>query len=679
MQASFGFNFGSLGAGPAKQSSLPPQRSSRRTPTAKTPRAADGSAQRHPSASVQRSNGVKRRSTPTDRTKTPQTGKRNRGSIEVQHGAIEEEVDELSPDREENVPSIEKSRKHARTVSPIREEFNEAPDELSILNEAPDEISGIEADASTLRKSVFGTSGVTARTPVSALANKRTSSGNASQRTPIAPSIGATPATSSRSIPRRSKSQDSVPITPGMMPHGRPRPSLAAHVEVMSGTPASIPADEESEDELSPSQINGVTQQALMQTQQQGSVPLQEVEMDSDELSSPMQPTPVRSSLIADRVPGRQPEIEENRDTALPLTNQKDQRLPVEDEDDDSQAMNVPTNLSKRGRPRKNTNPATTITLATPVARKPTRQKRTGAVVEEHAPGELDELSPESVRTSKSPARTIQDEREVVEASNGEESDGYEEAEPEEEVNSTPQHTVKRASPKQTQLAISSSEMPIRKRRKFDGPKHAISVMRIRGSTVRGITVADTTRTVLEETIDNRLSRMAERAQTSQDSARRKELRSSINLTLSFKESLDEKLLDLQDANDVLSTNFKKVKLFKRDNAQLRKEILTLQNDRQEIALEQDDVQAAFDAEKARVEARNTLSANIFDIEAAIQNGRERARKERREDEGPKIPLSMLLDTVGRDVGSFGGGLFSHVKGFNGLLEWAAGWLEGRV
>jgi hypothetical protein len=203
--------------------------------------------------------------------------------------------------------------------------------------------------------------------------------------------------------------------------------------------------------------------------------------------------------------------------------------------------------------------------------------------------------------------------------------------------------------------------------------------MRIKGSTVRGITVADTTRTILEETIGHRLTRMAEKMQTSKDSARRKELRSEINMSLSFQESLNEKLLDLQDANDVLSTNFKKMKLFRRDNAELRKDILSLQNSRQEIALEHDDVQAEYDAEKAKVDARNKLSEDMFEIEAAVQVGRRKAQEEGREDEGPEIPLSMLLGMVGRDVGSFGGGLLANVKSFNSTLERAAGWLEGRA
>jgi hypothetical protein len=90
-------------------------------------------------------------------------------------------------------------------------------------------------------------------------------------------------------------------------------------------------------------------------------------------------------------------------------------------------------------------------------------------------------------------------------------------------------------------------------------------------------------------------------------------------------------------------------------------------------------VQAEYDIEKAKIDARNKLSEDLYSIEAAIQNGRKKARKERREDEGPEIPLSMLLGMVGGDVGSLGGGLLKNVKIFNSALESAASWLEGRA
>ncbi|KAF1940509.1 hypothetical protein EJ02DRAFT_456023 [Clathrospora elynae] len=678
VQASFGFDFGALSVRPAKQASLPPQPSSRRTPVQSTPRSINGSAKRHKSAFMQRSSGSKRKSTPKDNTATPQLGKRKRGSAHAQPGSDDGgdgDEDELSPNREELARSIEKSRRVVGTVSPLREELDDAPDELSMLDEG----------ANTVQKSQLDVSEVMNGT-----------------KTPIPDSNGGMSTMSRPSISRRFKSTDPGPATPSLLPNGQPRTSSASRFVPNSATPGPAPVEEGSEDELSP-QANGTTPRVVANEQRIQSAVQEEAEMAVDELSSPMQLTPVQDAPSANKVP-KQPtspqpakrarprrvvEEDEDEDVTVPAPapapvklakRAKPRRVVEEDEDDDEDVTiavpaPAPVKLAKRGGPRKQVTEAEVAPQTTPAVRKPRKRKHQESIAEEDG-DQVDELSPATDPTLQQPARAPRWKEDIVEVSSAEEdSDGYEEPEPE----PTPRPAAKRSSPNKAQRVKTSSEKPPYKRQKFLGPKHAISVMRIKGSAVRGITVADTTRTILEEIIDHRLNRMAEKLQSSQDSAHRKELRSAINLSLSFKESLNEKLLDLQDANDVLSTNFKKIKLFKHDNAELRKEILGVQNSRQDIVLEFDHVQAEYEAQKAKAEARNTLSDNMFEIEAAIQTGREKARKESREDEGPEMPLSMLLETVGKDVASFGGGLLSNVKSFNGLLERAAGWLEGRA
>ncbi|KAH7402584.1 hypothetical protein BKA66DRAFT_449093 [Pyrenochaeta sp. MPI-SDFR-AT-0127] len=655
VQASFGFNFGALGAQPTKQSSLPPPRSSRRTPIQTTPRGAHGSVSRHRSASVQRSGSSNRTSAPRDQTVTPQLGKRKRGSRQAQPGADEGEDDELSPDREETVRSIEKSRRVVSTISPIREEIDDVPDELSILDEG----------GSSVRKSFMDMSAVINGTPVSVLAKKRASSGELPRRTPIADRIGNMSVTSQHSMSRRSRSKSTNPgpTTPALLQNGRPRRPSASRFGAEFNTPGALVPAEESDDELSPPQVIGSTPRIVMKEQQLPSATQNADEVDVDELSSPLQPTPVQeTSATLEEQPAHQASITR-------LTKRGRPPRVIDEGENQPVVYAAPARPAQRGRPANAVQSKEAGIEATPITRKPKKRRRTRTIMEEEDVSEADELSPETAKHEKT----------VVEVSDAGESSEYEEPELEEVPEPTPQLIRRHQSPKQLQRPTNLTEKPPRQRQKFTGPKHAISVMRIKGSTVRGITVADTTRTILEETIDYRLNRMAEKLQSSSDSSQRKDLRSEINLSLSFKESLNEKLLDLQDANDILSTNFKKMKLFKRDNAELRKDILGLQNARQEVALEHDDVQADFEAEKARVEARNTLSTNMFDIEAAIQNGREKARKEGRENEGPEIPLSMLLETVGRNVGSFGGGLLDNMKAFNGVLERAAGWLEGRA
>ena len=570
----------------------------------------NGSAKRHRSLSAPRSAKAQRNGTPRNNAVTPQLGKRKRGSSQpVPEGTAEE--DELSPDRVENVRSIEKSRRVTRTVSPIREDPNEAPDELSIVVEEPP----------TVRK----TPGLV---------------------TGLVPN-GSAASASSR---RRSKSTDVVPVTPGMQPHSSSRRSFVGSTTVENTASNASQAEEDDADELSPPHDNTTTPRVISRDSIPNDIPREGEEGDVDELS-PAQlsaPNTIASTLAATQI--------ETAATPIPIR-------------------------SARGRPRKSVPTNETGAVATPAVYKPGKQKKQKAVVEAEANGEQeDELSPVTERTTHATprlAKRVQEDAHISE----EESDMYEEEVEEEEDarEPTPKPVAKRTSPKQAQRAKPTNEKPPRKRQKVLGPKFAISVMRMKGYGVRGITVADTTRTLVEEAIDHRLGRILEKMQTLQDSARRKEVRSEVNLALSFKESLSEKLLDLQDANDVLTTNLKKLKIFKRDNAELRKDILALQNGRQEIALEHDDIQAEFEAEKAKVEARNTLSTNMFDIEAAIQNGRKKATQEGREGEGPDVPLSMLLEMVSRDVGSIGGGLLAHVKSFNNTLERAASWLEGRA
>lgn len=579
-----------------------------------TPRNSNGSAKRHHSLSAPHSVKSQRYGALGNNTITPQLGKRKRGSSHTVPAADNGDEDELSPDREENIRSVEMSRRVVRAVLPVREEPNEAPDELSILEEAPP----------TARSQVNMTS----------LAN------------------GVDPTNSYRNVSRRSKSTDVVPVTPGVQPQSSSRHSFVLSTTVENTASNASQADDEDADELSPSNINDVTPKVISRESIPNDIPREGEEGDIDELS----PTQVTSSATIVSV--------------------------VRGAHSETAATPVPMRSIAHGRPHRTAQARQVDTLVTPVARNPGQRRRKNALVEGREDDKREsELSPGVEQTIQSTSELARVREEGVQELEGKSGVYEEEAEPEPEEETrepTPRPIAKRISPNQN-LRTKSSNKPSRKRQKSLGPKLAISVMRMKGYGVRGITVADTTRTLLEEAIDHRLSTMLEHMQASKDSARRRELRGEINLSLSFKESLNEKLLDLQDANDVLTTNLKKIKIFKRDNTELRKEILDLQNGRQEIALEHDDVQAEFEAEKAKVEARNTLSANMFDIEAAAHNGRRKARQEGRESEGPSLPLSMLLETVSRDVGSSGGGLLAHVKSFNGALERAAGWLEGRA
>lgn len=592
-----------------------------------------------------------RKPTPKQNAVTPQLGKRKRGTPTGASNTPDEE-DELSPDRPENVGSVEKSRRLERTVSPVAEEAEEAQDELSYIAEEP----------TTAR-----------RTPglVAGLID--------GSRASASPRLGAS---------SRSKSTDIVTVTPGMQPHSSSKHSFVLSTTVENTASNASQAGDEEADELSPAQDNTATPRVISRQSIPNGSPTDAQDGDVDELSpaqatagasiSPttqdthgeVAATPVPKKKAAPSRLSHTAQTNKSGNTVTPakrkLEVRKSKKLPREEEEE-GEDRELSDELSPETERTKPAQVKQALKKLAPAKQAPAKQAQTKQAPTKEVPPK-EALTKHARQTRESPVSD--DESEFNE----------EDTEPDQEAQEpSPVLAKKRTSPKQAQRSKPPSDKPPRKRQKSLGPKLAISVLRMKGYGVRGITMADTTRTILEEAIDHRLSRMLEKMQTSQDSSHRKELRSEVNLVLSFKESLSEKLLDLQDANDVLTTNLKKQKIFKRENVELRKDILALQNSRQEIALEHDDVQAAFEAEKAKVEARNTLSANMFEIEAAIENGRKKARQEKREHEGPDMPLSMLLETVGRGVGSLGSGLLTNVKSFNGALERAAGWLEGRA
>ncbi|KAK7189518.1 hypothetical protein DPSP01_001511 [Paraphaeosphaeria sporulosa] len=622
----FNFNF-NFAPPAAKHSSVPPQRT-QRTPTPKqlTPRIAAKSAHRHRSASVHASSSVRRHATPKAFA-TPQLGKRKRGSQDAQALEDNGEPDELSPEQNNETNSSEQPRRVVGTVSPIREEVDDEPDELTAVLDGTGSLRKHVAE-STIR------SALALKTPTP------------QDRTPSARK-SATGFARSRPSARRSKSTEAPPETPIVVPNGRSRQTTSRSPNI--ATPSVVLEDEE--DELAPAPAS-VTPRIVGKETPTSSVPQQEDE--ADELSSPAKsgttPTP--------GVPKKQ---------LRPSPKQQ------------SVQTTVPVR-AKRGRPKHSIVDEAEEVQPTPAATQHRRKKTSLDARESANTGDsTDELSPEINRTQRPRVKRRQDVQPVHQHEEPVEISSAEEESEEEQPLEQDQPDVSMLPAPREKPVKRIDTKPARKRPKVSGPKQAISVMRIKGSTVRGITVADTTRTILEETIDHQVQRMATKMQTAEDSSRRKKLRGHINLALAFKESLVEKLVDLQDANDTLSAGFKKRKLLRKDNLERRKEILQIQNNRDEIALEMDDKRAAYDAEKAKAEAKSKLNANMFEIQAAIQSGRERARRQGREDEGPERPMSMLIDKVGRQVGSVGGGLLASLQQFNEGLERAAGWLEGRA
>lgn len=378
-----------------------------------------------------------------------------------------------------------------------------------------------------------------------------------------------------------------------------------------------------------------------------------------DELSPP-QSDPTPSQLSARTAP--QPQSVERL------------RQAQEDEEIDELSP-IQTKATWPVQPPSSRNSEESHALATPARSLKRRKLQLDAEAEDE--GLVDELSPEARR--KSPLRELPEAPNLaVPEEDSEDDASLSKLHPTPVSKAAPpkvRKDKKKVKPKSS--AQYEDGAPPKKRQKR-GPAQVIQIMRLKGLGVKGITVVDTARTVMEEWMSDRVNRMTERLADTNDPARVKELKQQRNLVLAYSEKLDDVLLDLQDANNTGIDNSQRARQYARENKRLRGEFLAIRRDRDQLDLEQDDIDDAFAQEKKSVEAKAKLSDTMYAIQAAIHSGKTKARKEGREEEGPDIPISMLLDDVAQDVGPHGG-LLARVKDFNGILGRAAKFLEGRA
>jgi hypothetical protein len=614
---------------------------------------------------------------------TPQLGKRKRGSTTATAPENGDEVDELSPEHDGlTIRSIEKSRRVAAAISPAPVELDDLADELSVMGDIFSSAQKLGHDVSVVAQG----------TPIAVAMRARHTARNGAPtptRLPTSPAPGLEVAR----IPRKPKSVELAPATPALPLEDRTR--LSSVSVVPSGptfaTPAIRQRADESEDELSPpksditsARANATTRTLVIQNEE-----------DIDELSPQ---TKVAQLMVQDKLPEMaQSNGEAPIDKSVPSKARRGRpRRPVVEDEEDEQGVVQPTPLAhvklltqpqvngdaptgksvppkvRRGRPQRpvaedEDNDAQPIPAASKL-----RQPRTQGPETEEDKNEMevDIPSPELQQIHVRPDKhtSPRQDASVVEISVVDiEEDGAAGMMP---LRHKGRH------PKSKHSAKQINDEPPAKRQKR-GPTRAISVMRLKGFGVGGITVVDSTRTSMEDWINAKIAKLREKLARN-NGPERAQLKSKANVALAYREALDDVLLDLQDANNSALDNPKRLRKYKSELASRRREYLTIQRERDEVALENDEVTEAFVREKKDIEARHQLNASLYDIQAAIRNGKEKARTEGREGEGPEIPLKVLLDDVARDVGS-NDGLLARVRNFNGVLDRAAGILEGRA
>ncbi|KAK5162627.1 hypothetical protein LTR04_003228 [Oleoguttula sp. CCFEE 6159] len=151
---------------------------------------------------------------------------------------------------------------------------------------------------------------------------------------------------------------------------------------------------------------------------------------------------------------------------------------------------------------------------------------------------------------------------------------------------------------------------------------------------------------------------------------------------LAFGAELGPALFTLTGTVDAHAELGRRVKRAGKERVRLREELLGVRREREEVARRADEVRAAHEREVGEAGEWQGLSKNLFDVELAVQRGREKAETEGRVGEGTVMGVENLVrGVVGDVVGGGGGrgeGLLGRIRKFNALLERAAEGLEGR-
>lgn len=193
-----------------------------------------------------------------------------------------------------------------------------------------------------------------------------------------------------------------------------------------------------------------------------------------------------------------------------------------------------------------------------------------------------------------------------------------------------------------------------------------------------GVNAVDVLAQITEEILSHQITEFHEQSQIAVSQTVRSELKRKRGVVQLFNASLSDRLFELTEAVDAGTALKGRLKGVLREKLRLREEFLSIRKQREDLALKMDEIRTEHRERVRSKKERDDINAAMFDIEAAVLRGKENAEKGR-ENEGPEMPLEMLLENRARDVGPDGGGLLEKVKEFNSALESAAAVFESRA
>jgi hypothetical protein len=177
------------------------------------------------------------------------------------------------------------------------------------------------------------------------------------------------------------------------------------------------------------------------------------------------------------------------------------------------------------------------------------------------------------------------------------------------------------------------------------------------------VNAADVLAQILNEMGNKYISKVAEKTS-------KKQFESLLRYPLvSFMSNVQDLLFDVSTAQNSVYAMIGRLRSLKREQAELRAELMRSRRQREDIKLEIDQVRLHHASQVRQQEEENALHSMLYDLNMAIQRGRDRTG-DMAEEEVEIDDDELLLHDVQQLLGNEG--MIGSVRGWNSLLEMAS-------
>ncbi|TVY42466.1 hypothetical protein LOCC1_G005513 [Lachnellula occidentalis] len=195
-----------------------------------------------------------------------------------------------------------------------------------------------------------------------------------------------------------------------------------------------------------------------------------------------------------------------------------------------------------------------------------------------------------------------------------------------------------------------------------------------------GVNTVDVLSRICHEIIGSGLEMLEEGGNTTEEPSVRREYKTKWQALNSFGEDLQTRLLDHTINLDNAYSLEKRLREQQKVKLALRDDTLRIRAERQQVALQMDEIRIRHENEGNKAQTRDTVNTAVYDIELAVERGKATESTLTADGSIKKGGLEVLLKRVAGEVSNEGDsrGMLQRIKDFNAFLERAASALESK-